>query len=84
MLFWSRVHFKGGERRGGGVKLSSFQVFPGWGGEASQKRVTSIFQGGPDTLEDTTVDFWKVIYENVEKNKHFTTSISIYTGFEVL
>ena len=37
-------------------------------------------------MENTFVDFLKVIYENVEKNIHFTTSISISTGhrhFEV-
>ena len=36
-----------------------------------QKGVSSIFQGGADNLEDTMMDFRKVIYENVEKNYSF-------------
>ena len=38
-------------------------------------------------MENTSLDFLKVIYENVEKNTYFTTNISISTGqrhFEVL
>ena len=49
----------------------------------SEKGMRSIFQGGADTL-----DFRKVIYENVKKGViHFTTNISTYIGhrhFEVL
>ena len=75
-----------------GVKFSSSQFFlcffffffwgggESWWGGARKKGVRSIIKGGADTLEDTTVDFWKVIYKNVEKNVH----IYIYTGFEVL
>ena len=33
-------------------------------------RMRSIFQGGPDTLEVTIMNFSKMIYENVEKKKH--------------
>ena len=74
-----RVHFKGG------VNFSSSQVSLFWGWRGGQKRVRSIFQGGPDTPENTLMDFLKVIYENAEKkNIHFATIISIYTGFEVL
>ena len=74
-----------------GVKFSSSQFFlcffffgegggGSWWGGARKKGVRSIIQGGADSLEDTTVDFWKVIYKNIEKNVH----IFIYTGFEVL
>ena len=84
MLFWTRVHFKGSSEV---LKFSMFSFFlggggggGGWWGGARKKGGRSIFQGGADTLEDTTVDFWKVIYKNVEKNVH----IYIYTGFEVL
>ena len=73
-----------------GVKFSSSRFFlcfffgggggGGWGGGAREKGGRAIIQGGADTLEDTTVDFWKVIYKNIEKNVH----IFIYTGFEVL
>ena len=38
-------------------------------------------------MENTSTDFLEVIHENVEKNIHFTTSISIsmgYRHFEVL
>ena len=85
MLFRTRVHFKGGSEV---LKFSIFSLFffggggggGGWWGGARKKGVRSIIQGGADTLEDTTVDFWKVIYKNIEKNVH----IFIYTGFEVL
>ena len=47
----------------------------GGGGGARQKGVRSLLQVGADTMEDTMIDFRKVIYENVEKqhclpNKH--------------
>ena len=83
MLFRTRVHFKGGTEV---LKFSIFSLFffgvggGSWWGGARKKGVRSIIQGGADTLEDTTVDFWKVIYKNIEKNVH----IFIYTGFEVL
>ena len=35
--------------------------------KARKKRIRSIFQGGTDPLEDTMIDFRKVIYEDVEK-----------------
>ena len=66
-------------------ELLKFSGFAFLGVEGGQKRVRSIFQGGPDTPENTLMDFLKVIYENAEKkNIHFATIISIYTGFEVL
>ena len=53
-----------------------FFFFGGGGaGGARQKGVRSLLQVGADTMEDTMIDFRKVIYENVEKqhclpNKH--------------
>ena len=63
------------------MKLSSFQVFYGGGGGGRQKGVTSIFQDGPDTLEDTMLDFWNVIYENVEKKQAFHNRHIYIYGF---
>ena len=81
---WVFAIFDEGTSQGGSevLKFSSFAFLGVAGG---QKRVRSIFQGGPDTPENTLMDFLKVIYENAEKkNIHFATIISIYTGFEVL
>ena len=68
--------------------LTDLEFFLFCFGEARQKGVRSVFLGATDSLQDTMMDIWKVIYENAEKkNIHFTTIISIYTGhrhFEVL
>ena len=55
----------------GGSELLKFSGFAFLGVEGGQKRVRSIFQGGPDTPENTLMDFLKVIYENAEKKKTF-------------
>ena len=63
-------------RWGGRRRQTDFNFF--WGGReggARQKGVRSLLQVGADTMEDTMIDFRKVIYENVEKqhclpNKH--------------
>ena len=41
----------------------------GWGGEPRQKGVRSKFEGEAHTLEDTLMNFWQVINQNVEKKK---------------
>ena len=63
-------------RWGGRRRQTDFNFFF-WGGAggARQKGVRSLLQVGADTMEDTMIDFRKVIYENVEKqhclpNKH--------------
>ena len=62
---------KGGRGRGSD-RFTDLDFFGGGGeGGAWQKEVRSIFQGGADTLGDTMMDFWKVIYENVEKEHSF-------------
>ena len=68
-------------RWGGRRRQTDFNFFfwggggGGGGGGARQKEVRSLLQVGADTMEDTMIDFRKVIYENVEKqhclpNKH--------------
>ena len=63
-------------RWGGRRRQTDFNFFLGGGaGGARQKGVRSLLQVGADTMEDTMIDFRKVIYENVEKqhclpNKH--------------
>ena len=63
----------GGEG-GGGVR--QILIFFGGGG-ARQKGVRSLLQVGADTMEDTMIDFRKVIYENVEK-QHCLPNKNIY------
>ena len=62
----------------GGSELLKFSGFAFLGVEGGQKRVRSIFQGGPDTPENTLMDFLKVIYENAEKKKHSFCNNHIY------
>ena len=42
--------------------------------------MSSILQIRDDTLEDTMMDFLKVIYEMLKNKIHFTANISTYTG----
>ena len=79
-------------KRGGGhladLESDRFRIFFSWvGGRGRgprQNEMRSIFLNRADTLEDTMMDFWKVIYENVKrKNIHFKTNVSIYTGYKL-
>ena len=74
---WVFAIFDEGTSQGGSevLKFSSFAFF---GVEGGQKRVTSIFQGGADTPENTMMDFLKVIYENVEKKTFILQQSYLY------
>ena len=48
------------------------------GGGAGQEGVRARFQGGADTLEDTMINFRKVIYENVGKKTFISQQIYLY------
>ena len=73
-------------KRGGGhladLESDRFRIFFSWVGERGreprQNEMRSIFQNRADTLEDTMMDFWKVIYENVKKEKHSFHNKRIY------
>ena len=52
----------------GGCGLGDLIFFLG-GGNLRQKGVRSEFEGEAHTLEDTLMNFWQVINQNVEKKK---------------
>ena len=63
----------------GGGGLGDLKFF--WGGKARQKEVRSKLEGEAHTLEDTVMNFWQVINQNVEKkqkkNVHKQISIGV-------
>ena len=67
------------QRHVGGGGLGDLKFF--WGGKPRQKGVRSKFEGEAHTLEDTMMNFWQVINQNVEKkqkkNVHKQISIGV-------
>ena len=58
--------------------LADLEFFLFCFGEARQKGVRSVFLGATDSLQDTMMDIWKVIYKNAENKKFISQQSYLY------